>query len=354
LAPSKLEPTKLFKLEYFKKADANETSKRQTARKLGSMPLAPSKLTMNNNDGAQNTKQTQSSNQMAMMSDDEKKAQDETIRVDASSLEGLRVLAKAGLLNDGGDELCVSWKVQTEDRVAFNDDGKVTTLNLGGMRLRKGLPCPPEVFENFSALSSLNLGGTDLPIADISVILGFLGTIESLHLSGNGLGDEGAKQIAAWLETTKPKHLTKLDLRYNEIGGLGMEALCGQGLVHTNVTYWHMEGNCIGDAGCAALLKALLHDDLKLQELFLGANQIGPHGAICLAIALKKNNNSLLSKLYLEGNHIGHAGATALAEALEALEGTAVLKKLFVDNNDIGKEGSERLAKALNSATAIP
>lgn len=294
---------------------------------------------------------------MATLSDDEsKKAQDETIQVDASSLEGLRVLAKAGLLNDGGDEeLCVSWLVQTQDRVAFNDDGKVITLNLGGMRLRKGLPCPPAVFQNFSALSSLNLGGTDLPMADIAAVLGFLGAIESLHLSGNGLGDDGAKQIAAWLKTTKPKQLTKLDLRYNEIGGTGMEALCCQGLLHTNVAYWHMEGNCIGDVGCAALSSLLLHADFKLQELFLGANQIGPHGAICLAVGLKKNNhNSLLSKLYLEGNHIGHAGATAMAEALEVLEGTAVLKKLFVDNNDIGKEASERLAKALNSATAIP
>jgi hypothetical protein len=292
---------------------------------------------------------------MVMMSDDEEKtAQDETTQVETSSLEGLRVLAKAGLLNDGGDELCASWLQKTAERVSFNDDGKVTTLNLGGMRLRKGLPCPPEVFENFSSLSSLNLGGTDLPIADIAAVLGFLGAIESLHLSGNGLGDDGAKQISRWLETTKPKHLIKLDLRYNDIGGMGMEALCCQGLLHTNVAYWHMEGNNIGDGGCAALSKGLLLPDFKLQELFLGANQIGPDGAIHLAAALKNNNNSLLSKLYLEGNHIGHAGATAMAEALEALDGTATLKNLFMDNNNIGKEGSERLAKALNSATAIP
>jgi Ran GTPase-activating protein (RanGAP) involved in mRNA processing and transport len=289
---------------------------------------------------------------MVMMSDDETKAPDETTKVEASSLEGLRVLAKAGLLNDG-DELCASW-LQTDDRVAFNEDGNVTTLNLGGMRLRRGLPCPPDVFQKFSALSSLNLGGTDLPVADIAAVLGFLEAIESLHLSGNGLGDDGATQIAAWLETTKPKHLIKLDLRYNDIGGIGMEALCCQGLLHTNVAYWHMEGNHIGDDGCAALSKGLLHADFKLQELFLGANQIGPDGAIHLAAALKNNNNSLLSKLYLEGNHIGHAGATAMAEALEALDGTATLKNLFMDNNDIGKEGSQRLAKALNSATAIP
>jgi hypothetical protein len=292
---------------------------------------------------------------MAMMSDDEEKtAQDDTTQVDASSLEGLRVLAKAGLLTDGGDELCVSWLQKTAERVAFNDNGKVTTLNLGGMRLRKGLPCPPEVFENFSALTSLNLGGTDLPIADIAAVLGFLGAIESLHLSGNGLGDDGATQIATWLETTEPKQLIKLDLRYNDIGGTGMEALCCRGLLHTNVAYWHMEGNNIGDAGCAALSKGLLLPDFKLQELFLGANQIGPDGAIHLAAALKNNNNSLLSKLYLEGNHIGHAGATAMAEALEELDGTTTLKNLFMDNNNIGKEGSERLAKALNSATAIP
>jgi Ran GTPase-activating protein (RanGAP) involved in mRNA processing and transport len=292
---------------------------------------------------------------IVMMSDDEEKtAQDESIQVDASSLEGLRVLAKAGLLDDGGDELCASWLLKAAERVAFNDDGKVTTLNLGGKRLRKGLPCPAEVFENFSALTSLNLGGTDLPMADIAAVLGFLGAIESLHLSGNGLGDDGAKQIATWLETTKPKCLMKLDLRYNDIGGTGMEALCCQGLLHTNVAYWHMEGNNIGDDGCAALSKGLLLPDCQLKELFFGANQIGPDGAIHLAVALKNNNNSLLTKLYLEGNNIGHVGATAMAEALEALDGTATLKNLFMDNNNVGKEGSERLAKALNSATAIP
>jgi Ran GTPase-activating protein (RanGAP) involved in mRNA processing and transport len=289
------------------------------------------------------------------MSDaEEKTAQDVTMRVEESSLEGLRALAEAGLLNDGGDDLCASWLQKTDERVAFNDGGKVTTLNLGGMRLRQGLPCNSVVFLGFEDLRSLNLGGTDLPIADIAAVLGYLGAIESLHLSGNGLGDDGAKQIAAWLETTKPKHLIKLDLRYNDIGGVGMEALCCQGLQHTNVAYWHMEGNNIGDDGCAALSKGLLLPDFKLQELFLGANQIGPDGAIHLAAALKNNNNSLLSKLYLEGNHIGHTGATAMAEALESLDGTATLKNLFMDNNNIGKEGSERLAKALNSATAIP
>jgi Ran GTPase-activating protein (RanGAP) involved in mRNA processing and transport len=291
---------------------------------------------------------------MVMMSDDETKAQDVTMQVEANSLEGLRALAEAGLLNDGGDELCTSWIQKTDERVAFNDSGKVTTLNLGGMRLRKGLPCVPVVFRHFEDLSSLNLGGTDLPMADIAEVLGYLGSIESLHLSGNGLGDDGAKQIAAWLETTEPKHLIKLDLRYNDIGGTGMEALCCQGLLHTNVAYWHMEGNRIGDDGCAALSKGLLLPNFKLQELFLGANQIGPDGAIHLAAALRNNNNSLLSKLYLEGNHIGHTGATAIAEALESLDGTATLKNLFMDNNNIGKEGSERLAKALNSATAIP
>jgi Ran GTPase-activating protein (RanGAP) involved in mRNA processing and transport len=289
-----------------------------------------------------------------MNDDDETKAQDMTMRVEANSLEGLRALAEGGLLNDGGDELCASWLQKTDERVAFNDSGKVTSLNLGGMRLRKGLPCVPVVFHNFEDLSSLNLGGTDLPIADIAEVLRYSVAIESLHLSGNGLGDDGAKQIAAWLETAKAKHLIKLDLRYNDIGGTGMEALCCQGLLHTNVAYWHMEGNHIGDDGCAALSKALLLPDFKLQELFLGANQIGADGAIHLAKALKNNNNSLLSKLYLEGNHIGHTGATAMAEALESLEGTATLKNLFMDNNNIGKEGSERLAKALNSATAIP
>ena len=64
-------------------------------------------------------------------------------------------------------ELLSSWS----DKVRFDEEGFVVSLDLGGRRLYKGLPFAPTVFGQFSRLSTLSLAGTDLPLADILAIL---------------------------------------------------------------------------------------------------------------------------------------------------------------------------------------
>lgn len=332
--------------------------------------------------------------------------EDKTGNVDASSLVGLRLLQGAGLLTaaattmDGEDndqdttttaagggaqqslwtgsgavEFHDSSRSSSSEEMATKSFGSVALLNLGGKRLRQGLPCCSvlvDALAQFPTLRTLNLAGTDLSVSDTARALSAIvfaksnspcSSLEDLFLGGNGFGDEGAAMIARWLtgpedeaqqDSRRPANLRRLDLRYNEISGAGMEALCAS-LSSTKVRHWHMEGNCVGDTGCAALSRLLQHDASCLEEVFLGANGIGPQGAAHVAAALPKNTR--LSKLYLEGNHIGLQGATALSEALEGVkenDDSRRLKHLFVDNNNIGKEGSQRLARALNSGTAIP
>jgi Ran GTPase-activating protein (RanGAP) involved in mRNA processing and transport len=294
--------------------------------------------------------------------------------VDASSLVGLRLLKSAHLLesSDSVDDIyCSAW---SSNRVHFvdhnsssncnnnndnnNNDknsssaGAVALLNLGGQRLHHGWPSA-EALNHFPELSTLNLGGTDLPLEDIETVLSMVAnSIECIHIGGNGLGNQGAEMIARWLCEKMPANLVKIDLRYNDIDCEGMEFLC-EGLQVTRVNYLHLEGNQIGDAGCAALSQLLKHGSCKLEEVFLGANKIGAAGAAHLASSLERN--STLTKLYLEGNSIGLEGASAFSEALEELkENKKHLKNLFVDNNNIGQEGSQRLAKALDSGFVIP
>lgn len=278
----------------------------------------------------------------------EEKKLDET-PVEAFSLEGLNVLKNAGLIDDVRDKkhLVCAWP---SDRVHFNETGQVTFLNFGGKRLHRGFPYS-EAFILFPSLRSLNLGGTDLSLTGTEVVLSKVAnsTVESIHIGGNGLGNEGAKAIGMWL-VGKPARLLKVDFRYNDIGDEGMAALC-QGLVDSDVIYFHMEGNAIGNAGCLALSTLLNHGSCKLAEVFLGANKIGAAGAAHLASSLL--TNTTLSKLYLEGNNIGLEGATAFSEVLEELTTHKTLKHLYVDNNNIGKEGSQRLSKALNSSTSF-
>ncbi len=256
-------------------------------------------------------------------------------------------------------KLIMSWARQ--QHVRFDDEGYVTLLDFGGKRLYKGFPCSiPATFGSFDRLTTLNLAGTDLPLQSILDILVAISTpihhqhFECLYLGGNGLGDEGIKAIVA--SQCLPRRLRKLDLRYNDIQGEGMTALCQA--LPSSTKYLYMEGNQIGNDGIVALAELLEkcaaasdYENVGLQEVYLGANQLQSQAAQVLSQTLYRNKR--LSKLYLEGNNIGFEGANAFATVLEELQGETALKNLFVDNNNIGKEGSKRLAKALNSSTSI-
>lgn len=262
-----------------------------------------------------------------------------------SGLKGLKETNLLKLTDPIADEsLCSSWK-----GVEFDADGYVTLLDFGGKRLYKGLPCSVDIFEQFSRLSKLNLAGTDLPLSDIILILEKVSKqIECLYVGGNGIRQEGGQAIGGWLPSATK--LKKLDLRYNDLGGEGMETLC-DGLKDTNVEHLYAEGNQIGDQGAIAISKLLKSPNSSLREVFLGGNNVQAKGAIEVALSLQ--SNMTVSKIYLEGNSIGLEGANAFSNVLEELDGNTSLKNLFVDNNNIGKEGSKRLAKALNSATVI-
>ena len=127
-------------------------------------------------------------------------------------------------------ELMTSWN----DKIRFDEDGFVVSLDLGGRRLYKGLPFDAAVFgaKYFPRLTTLSLAGTDLPLKDILEILPHVeSTIECLYLGGNGLGVKGATAIAqsGLFKAETPSKLSKLDLRYNDIGGAGMD-FCGDSI----------------------------------------------------------------------------------------------------------------------------
>lgn len=270
------------------------------------------------------------------------------------SLEGLIALREAGLVRHTVDEesqhQCAAWG----SVVKCDTQGRVNYLDMGGCRLRKGLPEDViQLFENqLQSIETLNLGGTDLPVVGAVLVLQALSNLKQVHLGANGYGDAGIQELAStWLSTAS--QLEILDLRYNDISGSGCKALCDsiqQQQPATSLAKLYLEGNRIQDEGASELAK-LLEENSSLQEIFLGANSIGGVGAGQLSNCLRKNK--VLSKIYLEGNHIGPDGAEAFTNVLLECKGDTSLKHLFVDNNDIGKEGSKRLAKALNSATAI-
>lgn len=349
---------------------------------------------------------------------EEKQVENELL-VAARDLQGLQRLRQVGLLTPSrtsstsvetsaadDDETLVSYWTQSsngdddddtnEAPLQFDAHGRVTLLHLGGKRLHRGLDQETIIsssgMAHFSALQTLHLGGTDLPAPDtVRVLAAVAGTLTNLYLGGNGLGNDGVALLASWMaefcnNTTTRLPLVKLDLRYNNItGDSGLTALCQTGLPHCpKLAILHLEGNRIGDEGCAALANCCMRSgrqrtdhvddistptttatttttpsgDCRLEQLYLGANGIGPVGAAHLAKVLR-SENSRLTKLYLEGNDMGDAGAAAWSQALEdtvhdTKNKSSVLQHLFVDNNNIGKEASQRLTRALNRATVVP
>ncbi|CAF1326433.1 unnamed protein product [Adineta ricciae] len=108
-------------------------------------------------------------------------------------------------------------------------------------------------------------------------------TLTTLDLSFNGIGAEGAEQIADALRTNTI--LTTLYLNYNRIRAEGAQHF--------------------GDA---------LRTNTILTELYLGNNEIGAEGAQHIADALR--TNTTLTTLDLGGNRIGAEIARHIADAL--------------------------------------
>ena len=236
----------------------------------------------------------------------------------------------------------------------FDLNGFISTLSLGGNRLRHLTHACWSQPSFLQTVTTLDLGNTDLAVADLVGILKLCSTqLRSLHLGGNSLGDSGVQELLNQVDIVA--NLATLDLRYNDIGPMGGGALARllqhqQPQVEQNQCAWntlYLEGNLLGDEGAFAFTSYG-----NLTDLFLGQNGIGPDGASSLAQALKEPNR--IRKISLDGNQIGDDGAMAFAKVLENMDQeTKTLERLFVDNNGIDKQMSIRLGSAVNSATCI-
>ena len=217
---------------------------------------------------------------------------------------------------------------------SFSTEGKLSTLSLGGQRLRQ-VPDPSVLLQPalLESVVTLDLANTDVKLDTLCEMIQAAPLVQQLYLGGNGLGCDGLNALAP---TLSARRWQVLDLRYNDLGPTApLDALY-------QTDQLHLEGNPLGDAGAAALVVS------ECRELYIGQCELGSDGAAALAAQLA---GSRLEKLYLEGNRIGNTGADVLRQAL--LAGGHVLEKLYVDNNGLSKENALALGAAVNSATVI-
>lgn len=136
-----------------------------------------------------------------------------------------------------------------------------------------------------------------------------LGPVKQLDLSANQIGDEGCSSVAKLLRADGCHHLA---LRQNEISDDGARALARM-LKH--LVDLDISENAIADEG-AECLAACLGE--RLTRLNMRFNQVGDDGAIALARSLC--NNSSVRVLILSDNAIGDDGVTALAAIVDCRE----------------------------------
>lgn len=99
-----------------------------------------------------------------------------------------------------------------------------------------------------------------------------------LSLDGNEIGDEGARALAATLSANKT---TYLFLKNNKIGPSGAEALTKAWATRSYTI--DLSGNQLGDEGAKRVALALQATPGKVQTLYLKNNGIGLEGDLALA-----------------------------------------------------------------------
>ena len=162
----------------------------------------------------------------------------------------------------------------------------------------------------------------------------WLARIESLVLRGP-IGDDG---FAALCKSKQLGALRRLNVASNEISGDGLAALT---TAFPGLDTLVLTGNELGDDGAAAL--ARWKSLAQVRVLYLTACGLGADGLRAIAAALLAAGPARLEKLTLARNELGDAGAAALATAGPALPRLAYLELL---DSEIGKAGIAALDQA--------
>lgn len=147
----------------------------------------------------------------------------------------------------------------------FNQNFGIHELSLKGSILdSRGFKAFTKTLSTVSSLTTLNLSGIGLADGTAKQLSKAIGKLElrKIILSNNSIKDDGAKALAKYA----PSSLTTIDLRKNKIGDTGVKILTSK-------------------------LKTLS----KLEEVWLGENQIDQEGALSLSDLFTLPKLSLLN-----------------------------------------------------------
>ena len=179
-------------------------------------------------------------------------------------------------------------------------------------------------------------------VRDISTAVINTSTVKVLGISGNGLTAQEAVAISDMMIC-----LEELNIGDNKLGDHGAELL-PKGITN-NKTLRNLDinNNNIGPSGATAIANALTMNT-SLQQLSINDNNIGPSGATAIANALTINTS--LQQLYMDNNKVGQDGATAIAKAIT---NNKTLKRLSLYDATMDKESAMIIMKSLHCNDTI-
>ncbi|XP_055971700.1 leucine-rich repeat-containing protein 45 isoform X2 [Sorex fumeus] len=166
--------------------------------------------------------------------------------------------------------------------------------------------------------------------------------LEELVLSDCMLSEEGSTLLLQGLCSNSA--LRVLDLKGNNLQAVGAEALGKLLRQNKSIRSLTLEWNNLGAWGDAfTTFCGALASNSVLQQLDLRNNQIGPPGAEALALALKRNAS--LQQLDLRWNNIGLLGGRALVDCLPS---NRTLWRLELAGNSIPSDVLRAVEQAMD------
>ncbi|NGX62383.1 MAG: hypothetical protein K940chlam9_01880, partial [Chlamydiae bacterium] len=217
--------------------------------------------------------------------------------------------------------------------------------------------CPKLTTVTTTLSAEINIDWKETPNLNKKDFVEQLYQLGKQYAEGDGVPKDPEKAIALWKNAAKNgyKHAQEiiewtdrlsekinLDLKYNNIGDNGANAIAESLKVNAYLTSLNLSNNNIGDNGANAIAESL-KVNTYLTSLYLEFNHIGDNGANAIAESLKVN--TCLTSLSLAGNNIEDNGANAIAESLKV--NTSLTDLDLWNNKKIGKFHLEPIKKII-------
>jgi serine/threonine protein kinase len=162
----------------------------------------------------------------------------------------------------------------------------------------------------------------------------------TITLSKTGLCDEEAKIIVDELKNNSTVHRLILDA--NKLSNDGAKAIAELLQVNQTINEVNLSENNISSEGATALAQALRNNQ-TLTSLKIGSNPLLDDGIQSVCEAIKRNKT--LKVLWIHNTKISFIGVKLIAEMLR--ENNLVLEELAIGDNNITDDGAELIADAL-------